>query len=151
SAIDRAVACIRRFRQSAESYGAAELIAVATSAVREAINRGEFIEKVREETGVHVELLSGIEEARLIALAVSVRNPQPARRRSLVVDIGGGSTELAVTIGREPAVLISLKLGAVRLTEQYVTSDPISEKQLRRLRSELRKVLEQRVREIQRV
>jgi exopolyphosphatase/guanosine-5'-triphosphate,3'-diphosphate pyrophosphatase len=150
-AIERAIACIRRFRQSAESYGAAELIAVATSAVREAINRSEFIKRVRDETGVHVELLSGIEEARLIALAVSVKNPQPARRRSLVVDIGGGSTELALTVGSEPAVLISLKLGAVRLTQQYVTSDPISEKQLRRLRSELRELLEQRVREIRKV
>src|SRR5512133_1342829 len=64
-AIERALACIRRFRHCAESYGAAELIAVATSAVREAINRSEFIKRVRDETGVHVELLSGIEEARL--------------------------------------------------------------------------------------
>jgi exopolyphosphatase / guanosine-5'-triphosphate,3'-diphosphate pyrophosphatase len=150
-AIDRALSCIRRFRQRAEICGASELIAVATSAVREATNRADFIRRVHDETGVHVELLSGIEEARLIALAVSVKNPQAAGGRSLVVDIGGGSTELAVTVGGEPAVLISLKLGAVRLTEQYVTSDPVSEKQLRRLRSELRKVLEQRVREIQRV
>src|SRR4030095_12666141 len=93
SAIDRAVACIRRFRLRAQSYGAEELIAVATSAVREAANREEFLRRVAEETGVNVELLSGIEEARLIALAVSVKYRQRGRQRFLVIDIGGGSTE----------------------------------------------------------
>lgn len=149
AAIDRAVACIRKFRLRAQTYGAQEFIAVATSAVREAANRHEFLARVAEETGVHVELLSGIEEARLIALAVSIEKRTRAKPRSLILDIGGGSTELAVTRNSEPAVLISLKLGAVRLTEQFVTSDPISDKQLRRLRSELREVIVQRVPEIQ--
>jgi exopolyphosphatase/guanosine-5'-triphosphate,3'-diphosphate pyrophosphatase len=148
AAMERAVASIRRFNRMAETYGARETVAVATSAVREATNRDEFLARVAEEAGVHVELLSGIEEARLIALAVSVRRRQRRNQRLLVVDIGGGSTELAVTQKDEPAVLISLKLGAVRLTEQFVTSDPISEKQLRRLRSELRQVLSLRAPEI---
>jgi exopolyphosphatase/guanosine-5'-triphosphate,3'-diphosphate pyrophosphatase len=151
SAIERAIACIRKFRLRAQAYGAQEMIAVATSAVREASNRQEFLRRVAEETGVHVELLSGIEEARLIALAVSVKYRQRHRQRLLVIDIGGGSTELAVTAQGEPAVLISLKLGSVRLTEQYVASDPISEKQLRRLRSELREVIGLRAPEIQAV
>ena len=156
AAIDRAVKCIGRFRQRAEKYGAQELIAVATSAVREAANRRDFLARVETESGVHVELLSGSEEARLIALAASVKYQQgrPARQRTqrlLVVDIGGGSTELAITQNSEPAVLISLKLGAVRLTGQFISSDPVSEKQLRRLRAELRDVLLPRVREIQAV
>jgi len=151
AAIDRAVACIRKFRLRAQTYGAQEFIAVATSAVREAANRQEFLSRVAEETGVHVELLSGIEEARLIALAVSVEKRTRAKQHSLILDIGGGSTELAVTRNGEPALLISLKLGAVRLTEQFITSDPVSDKQLRRLRSELREVIAQRAPEIEEV
>ena len=149
AAMDRAVACIRKFRLRAQTYGAQELIAVATSAVREATNRREFLERVAEETDVQVELLSGIEEARLIALAVSVEQRASAKQRALVIDIGGGSTELAVIHQGEPAALISLKLGAVRLTEQFITTDPISDRQLRRLRTELREVLAPRTQEIQ--
>lgn len=155
TAIDRAVDCIRRFRLRAENYGARELIAVATSAVREAVNRQTFLTRTSDEAGVHLELLSGIEEARLIALAASVRYQQNnqgkecSQRRLLVIDIGGGSTELAVTQDSEPAVLTSLKLGAVRLTQQFVTSDPVSDKQLRRLRAELREILAPRAPEIQ--
>jgi len=124
------------------------LIAVATSAVREAANGDQFITRAAEEAGVEIDLLSGIEEARLIALAVSVRYRQSNKRQTLVIDIGGGSTELAVMKNGEPTTLLSFKLGAVRLTEQYVKSDPIREKQLRRLRSELREVVARRAPEI---
>src|SRR5262249_23122943 len=96
-----------------------------------------------------IDLLSGIEEARLIALAVSVRYERSSRQQALVIDIGGGSTELAVMKNGEPTTLISFKLGAVRLTEQYVKSDPIGEKQLRRLRSEVREGIAHRAPEIE--
>jgi exopolyphosphatase / guanosine-5'-triphosphate,3'-diphosphate pyrophosphatase len=148
AAMDRAVAAIRKFRSTAETHGARAFIAVATSAVREAANRHDFIERVAAETGVHVDILSGIEEARLIALAVSYRKRGRRNQRMLVIDIGGGSTELAVTINDEIAALASLKLGAVRMTQQMIASDPISEKQLRRLRSELRAILAPRAPEI---
>ncbi|MCI0664238.1 MAG: Ppx/GppA family phosphatase [Acidobacteria bacterium] len=148
AAMDRAVTAIRKFRSTAETYGARAFIAVATSAVREAANRHEFIERVAAETGVHVDILSGIEEARLIALAVSYRKRGRRNQRMLVIDIGGGSTELAVTQNDEIAALASLKLGAVRMTQQMIASDPISEKQLRRLRSELRAILAPRAPEI---
>ncbi len=148
AATERAIAAIRKFRKAAEAQGAREFIAVATSAVREADNRQEFLDRVAEETGVHIDLLSGVEEARLIALAVSHRQRLRRNRRMLVIDIGGGSTEFAVTQNDEPEALVSLKLGAVRMTEQFVTGDPISEKQLRRLRSELRLIVAQRAPEI---
>lgn len=149
AAMDRAINCLKRFRRIAESHGARELIAVATSAVREAANGDQFIMRAAEEAGVDIDLLSGIEEARLIALAVSVRYRQSNKQQSLIIDIGGGSTELAVMRNGEPTALISFKLGAVRLTEQYVKSDPIGEKQLRRLRSELREVIAHRAPEIE--
>ncbi len=148
SAMDRAVECLRRFRKTAEMHGAEAIIAAATSAVREAMNREQFLKRAATEAGIHVEILSGIEEARLIALAVSARYRQTRQQRSLVIDIGGGSTELAVMKQGEPAVLISFKLGAVRLTEQYAKSDPIGEKQLRRLRTELHQLIGQRAPEI---
>src|SRR5262245_11034023 len=72
TAMNRAIDCLRRFRQTAEEHGAEELIAVATSAVREAANRDLFIARAAEEAKVHIEMLSGIEEARLIALAVTI-------------------------------------------------------------------------------
>jgi exopolyphosphatase / guanosine-5'-triphosphate,3'-diphosphate pyrophosphatase len=149
AAMDRAIHCLKRFRRIAESHGARELIAVATSAVREAANGDQFIMRAAQEAGVEIDLLSGIEEARLIALAVSVRYRHSNRRQSLVIDIGGGSTELAVMKNGEPTTLLSFKLGAVRLTELYVKSDPIGEKQLRRLRSELREVIAPRASEIE--
>jgi exopolyphosphatase / guanosine-5'-triphosphate,3'-diphosphate pyrophosphatase len=148
-AMDRAIHCLKRFRRIAESHGARELIAVATSAVREAANGDQFIARAAEEAGVEIDLLSGIEEARLIALAVSVRFKQSNKQQSLVIDIGGGSTELAVMKNGEPTTLISFKLGAVRLTELYMRSDPIGEKQLRRLRSDLREVIAHRPPEIE--
>jgi len=149
AAMDRAIDCLKRFRRVAESHGARELIAVATSAVREAANRDQFLTRAAEEARIDIDMLSGIEESRLIALAVSVRHKQSNRQQALVIDIGGGSTELAVMKNGEPTTLISFKLGAVRLTEQYVKSDPIGEKQLRRLRSELREVIAHRAPEIE--
>lgn len=149
SAMERAVNCLSRFRRIAETNGAREMIAVATSAVREAANREQFLKRAIDEAGVQVETLSGVEEARLIALAVSARARQTSRQRALVIDIGGGSTELAVMKNGEPEVLISYKLGAVRMTELFVKSDPIGEKQLRRLRSELRQLVAHRAAEIE--
>src|SRR5262249_17814821 len=82
-AMDRAIDCLKRFRRLAESQGARELIAVATSAVREATNRDQFLARAAEEAGVNIDMLSGIEEARLIALAVSVRYREDRRRQAL--------------------------------------------------------------------
>lgn len=149
AAMDRAIDCLKRFRHIAQSHGARELIAVATSAVREAANGDQFLARAAEEAGVEIDLLSGVEEARLIALAVSIRHRQTARQQALVIDIGGGSTELSVMKNGEPTTLISFKLGAVRLTEMFVKSDPIGDKQLRRLRSELREVIAHRAPEIE--
>jgi exopolyphosphatase/guanosine-5'-triphosphate,3'-diphosphate pyrophosphatase len=147
-AMSRAVETISRFNDQARALGATEMITAATSATREATNRETFIRRVVEETGVHLDTLSGIEEARLISLAVAARVKPRAKQRLLGIDIGGGSTEVTITQNGEPAVLISFNLGAVRLTQQFMTSDPIGKGQLRRLRTELREVISQREPEI---
>ena len=116
-AIERAVAALTEFRHIADAYGA-EVVAVATSAVREAENRRDFQQRVRDQTGVRVEVISGIEEARLIHLGALSAVPA-AGRPHLVLDIGGGSTELIVSTGTEPQLVRSVKLGHIRLTDRF--------------------------------
>jgi exopolyphosphatase/guanosine-5'-triphosphate,3'-diphosphate pyrophosphatase len=135
--IDRAVTTLRRFKQLAEGNGVDLVIATATSAVREADNVREFVEAVRERVGLEVQVLPGVEEARLIALAVS-EVTEFNNRRALIIDIGGGSTEFIVTRGGEPELLLSAKLGAVRLTEQFITTEPVSDSEYRQLKAHIR-------------
>ena len=116
-AMDRGVKCLVRLAAIAESHDA-EVRAVATSAVREAKNRAEFLKKVRKATKLEIEVVSGVEEARLIHLgvlnAVGVHD-QPM----FVADIGGGSTEVVVGLDDEVLFARSFKLGAVRLTDRF--------------------------------
>src|SRR6266705_2573501 len=130
--IDRAVTTLRRFKKMAEHNGADPIITTATSAVRESRNSDQFIEQVRKEVGLDVQVLPGVEEARLIAMAVS-EVTDFNNRRALIIDIGGGSTEFIITGGGEPDVMLSLRLGAVRLTEKFITTDPVSIEQRNRL------------------
>lgn len=116
-AMDRAIKALKRFKGIAQSYNA-PVRAVATSAVRESLNRDEFINRVYEETGIEIEIISGIEEARLIYLGVLQAVPV-FNNKVLCIDIGGGSTELI--IGEKGRMLYakSLKLGAVRLSQMF--------------------------------
>jgi exopolyphosphatase / guanosine-5'-triphosphate,3'-diphosphate pyrophosphatase len=116
-AIDRGVRALGRFRQVAEVHDA-ELSAVATSAVREAENRQVFLDRALDEAGVDVEVVSGVEEARLIHLGVLQAVPV-FDRRLVLCDIGGGSTELLVGEQGEVLASRSLKLGAIRLTRRF--------------------------------
>lgn len=116
-AVTRAVAALDRFRQIAAAHDA-ELVAVATSAVREAEDQRAFLDRARDEAGVDVEVISGVEEARLIHLG-ALGSVAVADRRHLVIDIGGGSTEFVVGEGTEPLLTRSLKLGHIRLTDRF--------------------------------
>ncbi|HKS40483.1 MAG TPA: Ppx/GppA phosphatase family protein [Blastocatellia bacterium] len=135
--IDRAITTLARFKKMAEANRVDLIIATATSAVRESYNSFEFIETVRKEVGLDVQLLPGVEEARLIALAVS-EVTDFNNRRALIIDIGGGSTEFIITRGSEPDLLLSVRVGAVRLTEKFITTDPISDEERERLISNIR-------------
>lgn len=135
--IERAITTLRRFKKMAEHNGADPIIATATSAVRESRNSDEFIDQVRKVVGLDVQVLPGVEEARLIAMAVS-EVTDFNNRRALIIDIGGGSTEFIITGGGEPELMLSLRLGAVRLTEKFITTDPISIEQRDRLVANIR-------------
>jgi exopolyphosphatase / guanosine-5'-triphosphate,3'-diphosphate pyrophosphatase len=123
AAIERGVAALRRFRQIADISGA-RIFAVATSAVREADNAHEFLARARHEAGVDVQIISGVEEARLIHLGVLQAVPVYDRRH-LLVDIGGGSTEIVVGEREEVLAVGSLKLGAIRLSHRFFRSESL--------------------------
>ncbi len=110
----------------------ARVRAVATSAVREAHNKDEILARVRREAGLELEVISGREEARLTCLGV-LRSKLP-NTSSLVIDIGGGSTEIASARGERPVALWSLSLGAVRLSELFDASGVVKPKHLRMMR-----------------
>lgn len=116
-AMDRGVQALERFRRLADAVDA-PLAAVATSAVREAENGHDFIRRARDEAGVLIDVVSGIEEARLIRLGVLQALPVYDRHH-LVVDIGGGSTEIILGQRDEDLFVRSLRLGAIRLTQRF--------------------------------
>lgn len=146
-AILRATDCIQRLRSIAEARGAEKIVATATAAVREANNSAHLIKAIEQRTGIRVEILSGIEEARLIGLAASY-GCAPRDSSSLNIDIGGGSTEISIFSNGAPQSLMSIKLGAVGLTERFFHSDPPRQKEVEDLRSEIRAALERPAREL---
>lgn len=122
-AMDRGIIALKRFKTLSDLHNAT-IRAVATSAVREALNRTEFLRRVKSETGIDVEIISGYEEARLIYLGVLQSLPV-FKDRVVVIDIGGGSTEFLY--GQKGNVLFaeSLKLGAIRFTQKYFTNEKL--------------------------
>jgi exopolyphosphatase/guanosine-5'-triphosphate,3'-diphosphate pyrophosphatase len=131
-AMDRATAALARMQQAAQQRQAEKIVAVATSAVREADNGGELIDRIKRDLKLYVKVVSAREEARLIYLGVRSTRELGAEPK-LIVDIGGGSVEFIVGTATEAKLLESRKLGAARMTAQFVKSDPINESDLRRL------------------
>jgi len=124
-AMVRAMSVLKRFKLICGSYKSS-IRAVATSAVREALNSGDFINIVSEQTGIEVEVVSGIEEARLIYLGVLEALPV-YDKKILLIDIGGGSTEYLIGLKGETLYSNSLKIGAVRLTERFFNGKKVKD------------------------
>ena len=124
-AIDRCLSVLSEYRQVMDRLGVVRGRLVATSAARDASNGDEFLEAAGEVTGLAPELLEGTEEARL-SMAGAVSDLDPAGGPFLIVDIGGGSTELVTGSGADdPELLaVSMQIGCVRVTERFLTSDP---------------------------
>ncbi|MFF8942673.1 Ppx/GppA family phosphatase [Streptomyces sp. NPDC014864] len=148
--VDKLVAVVREALQAAEDKGVEDLLPFATSAVREARNADDVLARVRAETGVGLQVLSGEEEARLTFLA--------ARRwfgwsagKLLVLDIGGGSLEIAYGMDEEPDATVSLPLGAGRLTAAWLPGDPPDPEAVRSLRRHVRAEIARTVGEFSRL
>ena len=160
-AIVKAIRTLGVFKTLAQSLGAQQIVVIATASVREADNEAAFIREVESRTGLRIEVLSGVEEARLIGLAASheyaagrrsgksgSRSGSTGPRGLLNIDIGGGSTELSLMRGTKALMLHSIRIGAVRLTEQFLANDPPKSKELLAMQREIEGALERPVREM---
>lgn len=116
-AMERGIEALRHMRRVADAHRA-RVFAVATSAVREAKNSSDFVDRVSNEAGIDIEIISGVEEARLIHLGVLQALPL-SDKRSLLIDIGGGSTEIVIFDHAEELFVRSFKIGAVRLSNRF--------------------------------
>ncbi len=121
--VERALHVLRRYTTTADEYEVNKIIAMATSAVRDAVNGREFVGLVKEEMGVDVEIVSGDREAEIGFIGAVSSSPYP-NQPTLVVDIGGGSTELSFGVGLKPTLAKSMNVGAVRVTERFFRHDP---------------------------
>jgi exopolyphosphatase / guanosine-5'-triphosphate,3'-diphosphate pyrophosphatase len=114
---------LKRFQRTVQAHGVDRIRVVATSAMRDARNAAAFQAWVKAETGWNMEIISGLEEGRLIHLGVTGAEPG-AGGRVLLLDLGGGSCELTLSEHKRIKETVSLPLGAVRLTEQFLSTDP---------------------------
>jgi exopolyphosphatase/guanosine-5'-triphosphate,3'-diphosphate pyrophosphatase len=142
---DRLVDFVRECVKLSDDQGVEDLLSFATSAVREAPNGQAVLDRVAQETGVELEVLSGRDEARLTFLAVR-RWFGWSSGRLLVLDIGGGSLEMASGLDEEPDVAISLPLGAGRVTRDHLDGDPPSARSVADARRHVRTVLARELR-----
>jgi exopolyphosphatase/guanosine-5'-triphosphate,3'-diphosphate pyrophosphatase len=139
-AIERAVIVCKKFMELARAYRAEEVVAVATSATRDASNKVQLLEMLKKEANLEVCTISGMEEARLIYLGVS-SGLRLGYLKAMFIDIGGGSTEVSVGDQRHCYFLDSLNLGAVRLTNMFLPDEtgPVSEEQYEQIKTYIRR------------
>jgi exopolyphosphatase/guanosine-5'-triphosphate,3'-diphosphate pyrophosphatase len=144
-AIERVFGALAEYRALIDSHGAERVVALATSAVRDSSNGDDFRAALRERFGLEARTITGDEEARLTFLgATSARNDR--EEPTLVVDIGGGSTELVVgRPGSDPLFHVSTQAGSVRQSERHLSDDPPRAEQLEALRSEVAGIVESEV------
>jgi exopolyphosphatase/guanosine-5'-triphosphate,3'-diphosphate pyrophosphatase len=140
-AVDRVYATLDEFKAQTERRCPDKEIAILTSAVRDATNGSEFAQAVADRYGFEPHVLRGDEEARLTFLgATSERDPEE-QTPTLVIDVGGGSTELVVGSGREARFHVSTQAGVVRQTERHIKNDPPTEKELDELAKDVREIV----------
>ncbi len=137
--MNRGLAAFKNFSNILSRYHVFKTSAVATSALREAKNSSDFIKRVKDKTGIKVRIISGKEEARktFSGMLIGIKQPKSA----LMVDIGGGSTEIIFTKRTGPALFRSLNLGVVYLAEKHLRNDPPSDKDLKKMEEEISKAI----------
>ncbi len=140
TAITAGIQTLAKFKRLADSHKVDEIVASATSATREADNGGDFIAEVERETGIRIRVIPGTEEARLIHLAAGY-GVDIGGTPAVVIDIGGGSVEITLGSATHLTQAQSFKLGVIRLTERFVKSDPLSDRDERRLVKHINKEL----------
>ena len=144
--MQRVFAALDQYRRAIDEHGATRVVGVLTSAVRDAANGPEFMERVRRDYGVDARTIRGDEEARLTFLgATSERDGDGDAGPVVVIDIGGGSTEFVVGSGRDVSFHVSTQAGVVRQSERHIASDPPRGEELDELAEEVRGIIEAEV------
>ena len=139
-AMDRGLQTLTQYLKQCQVWEVQKLFAVGTSALREAENSEVFLRLVKEKLNLSIEVISGEEEAQLSFLAVA-KDLREQEKSILVVDGGGGSTEFILGRGDQISRWISLPLGSVRFTEEFLHSDPVQEEEWQKMEQEIRKLL----------
>jgi exopolyphosphatase / guanosine-5'-triphosphate,3'-diphosphate pyrophosphatase len=140
-AMQRVFDTLDRYRAEIDDHGCDRAVAVLTSAVRDSANGREFAEEVRGRYGLEPHVLTGDEEARLTFLGATSERDSSDRTPTLVLDIGGGSTELVIGCGREVVFHVSTQAGVVRQTERHLSHDPPQAAELAELAEDVRGIL----------
>lgn len=141
TAVYRTINALTIYSENIKKYDCSKVRAVATSAVREAKNRDIFVERVKNKTGLHIEIINQKEEARLATKGV-LKGLKEIPGKALIFDIGGGSTEYILSDKNDhPIKIAGLLMGTVHLTENHLKSDPINMIELQSLRNEVKKKL----------
>lgn len=141
TAMHRAVEVLKDYLRLAERHRVDKIVAVATSAIREATNGEDLLDRIGRETGIYVRAISGEEEAGYICVAAR-HSIHLEDRRALVIDIGGGSLEVAVGHGDEIKYAASEKLGVLRMAERFAASDPLSSRDREAIEAHVREAME---------
>jgi exopolyphosphatase / guanosine-5'-triphosphate,3'-diphosphate pyrophosphatase len=142
-AVEDVCTVIGDYKARYEEMGAERIMAIATSAVRDAANGEAFIAELRERFGLGARLLTGEEEAHLTYLGATAQ--RPADHPTLVFDIGGGSTELVIGEGSEVGFHASLQAGTIRQSERHLTSDPADPQELENMAADIRNLIERAI------
>jgi len=146
-AMANTLSALKRFYKAVQMHGTDQVRAVATAALRDARNGRAFLAWVRDETGWEVEIISGLEEGRLIHRGVMENEPGTSGR-CILIDVGGGSCEISLSEQKRIKETISLPLGAVRLTEEFLPSDPPTKEDIARMRQFINRELRRAMRRI---
>jgi len=139
-AIERVFATLGDYRATIDRFGCDANLAVLTSAVRDASNGAEFTERVRSELGLHARVLSGDEEAQLTFLGAMSDRDGSCAEPTVVIDIGGGSTEFIVGAAHTAAFHVSVQAGVLRMSERHIHTDPPAPSELQELAAETRTI-----------
>jgi exopolyphosphatase/guanosine-5'-triphosphate,3'-diphosphate pyrophosphatase len=139
-AMKRGFQTLAQYEERCQTMGVQKIFAVGTSALREAKNSRDFLKTIKEKLNFSIEIISGEEEAQLSFLAV-IRDLKELKKVTLVIDVGGGSTEFILGKGDRIIQWVSLPLGSLRFTDQFLLSDPVQEEEWKKMEREILKLL----------
>lgn len=149
-AIDRSINALKKFKRQAFDQGIQDIKAIATSAVRDAVNKDEFLKRAKLEIDLDIEVISGEKEAELGFVGVSSGIDREVKN-VLVIDIGGGSTEFILGDSEGIKYAKSLNVGAVRMTDKHITTDPVSDSETHNLIADIRNIINEIIENIKEV